>query len=182
MRTMWMFGAVMVVGCGSQERTLVGQVPSEVTGVHAIDAAGARTDGAVTEGTFLLELGSGAQIVYVDVGDAPYVVKFASVAGGLPDRTTIPDFRGEVDLGAVTLHESGLRSTTADEDWAEPEENPLEQVDSDDDGEDDDEDEDDDDDGEGDEEDDDDDGDGEDDDGEDEDEDEDEDETETETD
>lgn len=165
MRSMWMAMAALLVGCGSSaDRVLTGELPAEATGVYAVDASGARADGEVDGSSFRIALSGGAVRVVVDVDGTPYELRFPSTAGGSADRSTIPDFAGEVELGALTLHTGGVRATTGGDDWAESEENPLAQVDSDEDGEDDFEDEDDDDDGTDDEDDDDDDGDGEDDD------------------
>lgn len=179
MRTMWMAMAAMMVGCGSSaDRSLTGELPAEATGVYAMDASGAKTQGTVDGSAFAIALAPGAVRVVVDVDGVPYELRFPSTAGGAADHTNIPDFTGEVALGVLTLHSAGMRAATGGDDWAESEENPLAQVDSDDDGEDDLADEDDDDDGVDDVDDEDDDGDGEDDD----DDGEDETETETETD
>jgi hypothetical protein len=154
-----------MVACGAdpEGKSLVGRMPADASGVYALDTQGHRVDGRVQGDSFSLALTPGVPaIVLFEAGGLPHVLQFERDAAGNVE-TLIPDFTGEIDLGAVTLESALLRDGEAEE-WAESENNPLDEVDSDDDGESDLDDEDDDDDGESDDEDGDDDGDGEDDD------------------
>jgi hypothetical protein len=175
MRTMtasMMFLLSILAACGDRAaapdmegRNLRGSA-AEGDLVFAIDTEGRRTDALMTGADFTLALAAGPVAhVFVDDGSAVRVLRFASDAQG-NTQSAIPDFTGTVDLGQIEIVGAGRRSADPDT-YAEPEHNPLENVDSDDDGVPDLEDEDDDDDGVDDEDDDDRDGSGDDDDDED---------------
>ena len=144
-------------------RVLVGTLPEGVSAVFTLDTDGAATFGEIDGSGFSITVSGDQPVaVFVHSGDLLLPLQFERSAGGALTNM-IPDFSGTIDLGAVSLV-TAAAFRDANEDYAESENNPMDEVDSDGDGESDYDDADDDDDGVDDDDDADDDGDGEDDD------------------
>jgi len=131
------------IACGGGEpdptnRVLEGQAPDGTTKVYVIDSNGSFYAEPIAESntsfTFAISIAVGpAAHVFVESDFGVQLVRFES-ALGQSYQSAIPNFLGIIDLGVLSPISDKLPMSTHQSSDLEPENNPLESIDSDDDG------------------------------------------------